>query len=157
MGFSPFQLCMGHSPQLIPPLMPRMAVETPTKNHEADAMRSLINCLNIDVSKAQDNLLAAKVTQAKFANRHHANEDVFEVGDKVMLSTEHRCQEYVQAGSGQVSKFMPHFDGPFVITKCNPAKSTYILNLPNEPNHFPTFHISLLCHFIPNDNELFPS
>jgi hypothetical protein len=31
------------------------------------------------------------------------------------------------------------------------------LDLPNKPNHFPTFHSSLLWHFTPNDNELFPS
>jgi hypothetical protein len=41
--------------------------------------------------------------------------------------------------------------------KANTSKSTYTLDLPNEPNHFPTFHLSQLRRFVPNNNELFPS
>ena len=52
---------------------------------------------------------------------------------------------------------MPRFDGPFLVIKAFPEKSVYTLDLPNEPNRFPTFHASLLRKFIPNDNILFPS
>ena len=52
---------------------------------------------------------------------------------------------------------MPWFNRPFIITKVNPSKSTYILDLPNKPTWFPTFHLSQLCHFMPNNNELFPT
>jgi len=99
----------------------------------------------------------AKVTQAEFANRHCADEIAFKVGEKVMLSTEHRRREYIQAKSGRVAKFMPRFDGPFLVMKANPAKSLYMLDLPNEPNCFPTFHSSLLRPYVSNDNDLFPS
>jgi hypothetical protein len=74
-----------------------------------------------------------------------------------MLSTEHRRREYIQAKLGRVAKFMPRFDGPFLITQMNPSKSTYTLELPNEPNCFPTFHASLLRRPMLNDNDLFPS
>jgi Chromo (CHRromatin Organisation MOdifier) domain len=33
----------------------------------------------------------------------------------------------------------------------------YTLKLPNEPEHFPSFHASLLKRYIPNDPDLFPS
>ena len=36
-------------------------------------------------------------------------------------------------------------------------KNLYTLDLPNEPNHFPTFHASLLQKFIPNNDQLFSS
>ena len=52
---------------------------------------------------------------------------------------------------------MPRFDGPFLVTKANPAKSSYTLDLPNKPNRFPTFHSSLLWPYVSNDNDLFPS
>ena len=52
---------------------------------------------------------------------------------------------------------MPHFDGPYHATHVNPSKSSYTLDLPNEPNCFPTFHSSLLHPFVENDNDLFPS
>src|ERR1700683_355953 len=52
---------------------------------------------------------------------------------------------------------MPCFDGPYCVTHVNPSKSSYTLNLPNEPNPFPTFHSSLLHPFVKNNNNLFPS
>ena len=74
-----------------------------------------------------------------------------------MLSTTHRRREYMQVKSRRVAKFMPRFDGPFIVSKANPSKSAYTLDLPNEPNQFPMFHSSLLRRFVPNNDELFPS
>ena len=54
-------------------------------------------------------------------------------------------------------KFMPRFNGPFIVTKVNTSKSTYTLDLPNKLNRFHTFHSSQLRRFVPNNNELFPS
>jgi len=56
-----------------------------------------------------------------------------------------------------MAKFMPHSDGPFLVTKAFLKKSTYTLELPNEPNHFATFHASQLHKYIPNDDIAFPS
>ena len=105
----------------------------------------LIECLHMDVSEVQDNLLAAKILQAEFANCHCVDEDTFGVGDRVMLSMENCHHEYIQSKSGCVTKFMPCSDRPFLVTNANPGKLSYTLDLPNELNHFPTFHSSQLC------------
>ncbi|KIK78403.1 hypothetical protein PAXRUDRAFT_90704, partial [Paxillus rubicundulus Ve08.2h10] len=47
-------------------------------------------------------------------------------------------------------------DGPYTITRAHPNTSTYTLNLPNSPNIFPTFHVSQLHRYTPNDPVLFP-
>jgi hypothetical protein len=51
-----------------------------------------------------------------------------------------------------------HFPSKLIVAySANPSKSSYTLDLPNEPDHFPTFHASLLRKFHPNDDNLFPS
>jgi len=156
-GFSPFQLRMGCSPRLIPPVVPSTGSLSPNPDMDMIAACTIVKCIAVDVQEAQDNLLGAKITLATFANEHLNDEDVFNVGDKVFLSTAHCHHEYIQSKSGCVAKFMPRFNGPFVIMHAHPSKSTYTLDLPNEPNCFPTFHASLLRRFIPNDDTLFPS
>jgi hypothetical protein len=52
---------------------------------------------------------------------------------------------------------MPLFDRLYLVTAVNPDKSAYTLDLPNKPDRFPTFHSKLLCKYVPNDDELFPS
>jgi hypothetical protein len=106
-GFSPFQLRMGRSPRLIPPIT-QNAIQTAALEGDAavDALK-LIHQLQLDELEARNNLLAAKVSQAEFANRHRAAEENFHTGDKVMLSTTNRRREYVQTHSGHVAKFMP--------------------------------------------------
>ena len=86
-GFSPFQIRMGRSPQLIPPLHPST---TPVTDMDEIAATSLIEQIALDISKAQDNLLRAKITHSEFANKHRLDEVVYAVGNKVMLSTKHR-------------------------------------------------------------------
>lgn len=78
-------------------------------------------------------------------------------GDRVMLSIKHHWQEYMEAKSGHVAKFMPCFDGPFLITWVHPERLSYTLYLPNKPNCFPTFHAMLLWPYTPNHDKLFPS
>lgn len=73
---------------------------------------------------AQDNLLAAKLHQAHNTNKDQRPEPVFTVGDKVLLTTGHHQQEYMQAKDGRVAKFMPCFDGPYEVLQ---ASSTYRL------------------------------
>ena len=68
---------------------------------------------------------------------------------------EHRRRKYMQKHSGCIAKFMPHFNGPFVATRTHPFKSAYTLDLPNEPDCFPTFHASQLWKFVPNNDDLF--
>ncbi|KAF8233293.1 hypothetical protein L208DRAFT_1267204, partial [Tricholoma matsutake] len=56
-------------------------------------------------------------------------------------------------------KFFPHWDGPFTVTHMFLEKSNYTIHLPNAPDAFPTFHLSLLKRhaFISTKAELFPS
>ena len=52
---------------------------------------------------------------------------------------------------------MPRFDGPYLIINTHPEASTITLNMPNTPNLFPTFHISNVKPWYPNDNTKYPS
>jgi hypothetical protein len=151
-GYSPFQLKTGRSPRIIPPLVPNTENATPAET----SAREIINRLQLDVMEAQDNLLAAKIRQAYHANEHRGAEDVFKVGDLVMLSTTHRRRNYKRNGKKRVAKFMPRHDGPYTVIRAYPEKSEYTLRLPNNPQTFPGFHSSLLKRFIPNDPTLFP-
>jgi hypothetical protein len=89
-GFSGFQLKTGWSPHIIPPIapLPTNATAEQTTAHD------IITRVTLDVQEAQDNLTAAKIHQAYHANEHRSPEDVYEVGDLVMLSTENRHRNY---------------------------------------------------------------
>jgi hypothetical protein len=139
-GFSGFQLKTGRSPRIIPPIVPlaENVIAEQTTAHE------IITRVTLDVQEAQDNLLAAKICQAYHANEHRAPEDVYEVGDLVMLSTENRCRNYKRKGKTRVAKFMPQHDGPYTVTHTFPERSEYTLKLPNNPNTFPGFYAHLL-------------
>ncbi|KDQ54032.1 hypothetical protein JAAARDRAFT_106478, partial [Jaapia argillacea MUCL 33604] len=97
-GFTPFQLRMGRSPHIIPPLLTSEIATVTESTNEADAQHAadLIKHLEINVLQAQDNLLVAKVSQAAAANAHRGKEDVFVIGDLVMLSTLHCRRDYLQ-------------------------------------------------------------
>ncbi|CAA7258848.1 unnamed protein product [Cyclocybe aegerita] len=154
-GFSPFQLRLGRSPRLIPSLL--------TKQEPADASAEeknawdLIRKLETDTWEAQDNLLKAKISQSFFANKNRQLTFPFKVGDRVVLSTVHRRQEYKAPGKKRVAKFMPRYDGPYRITDVDEDHSTVTLDLPNSPNMFPVFHTSQVKPFTENDATLFPS
>jgi hypothetical protein len=153
-GFSGFQIQMGRSPQIMPPLLPSLKNDDTS---DANAARSTIAQIESDVAEAKDALLGAKILQAFFANKSRGREDPYLVGDRVMLATLHRRREYKAGDRSRVAKFFPRWDGPFSVTAAFPETSSYSLHLPNSPNVFPTFHASLLKRFIENDPLLFPS
>ena len=151
-GFSPFQLRMGCSPRIIPPLVRNAALEL-EDTHAVD----VIDRLAADVAEAQDNLLRAKTDQAISANLHSTEDFAFQVGDKIMLSTLNRRNEYKKKGHTRVAKFMPRFDGPYTVTVIAPHYSTITLDMPNTPNAFPVFHTSQVRPLRMNNADLFPS
>jgi hypothetical protein len=153
-GYSSFQLLMGRSPRLIPPFLTLTNTE---HGPDLDRATELIERIKWDVEDAKDHLLEAKCMQAFHANRDHGKEDVFEVGDKVMLSTLHCRREFTTNDPSHVAKFIPHFDGPYNIVNSMPEFSVYTLDLPNSLNVFPTFHTSQLKCFTENDASLFSS
>jgi hypothetical protein len=67
-GYSGFQLHSGHSPRIIPPLVPDTLGDDLHNTTEAEHAQTLIHCLHNNVNDAKDNLLQVKVFQAHFAN-----------------------------------------------------------------------------------------
>jgi hypothetical protein len=153
-GFSPFHLRIGRSPRLIPPLLPRSA---PDVTPEEIRARAVIESLGRDVLEAQDNLLAAKVSQAHHANKRRSPEIEYVVGDLVMLSTENRRRDYKSKNDDRVAKFMPRYDGPYKIIAAMPEKSLYTLDIPNSPGSYTSFHSKHLKKCTGNNAALFPS
>ena len=88
MGYSGFQLHLGQSPCIIPPIVPSHL--SPTLCSAGPAAKTVITQLQNDVADAKDNLLLAKVAQAHYAKPSRADEIIYKVGDKVMLSTFHQ-------------------------------------------------------------------
>lgn len=154
-GFLGFHLHLGRSPCVIPPLIPSsFDLNVPQEDIRAV---EIIEKMLLDTQTAADNLIHAKVNQAHQANHHCSADFCLLVGDCVLLNMYHRRHDYAQGKSGRVAKFMPRFDGPYLVTYSNPELSSYTLDIPNSPSCFNTFHISELHKFIPNDKDLFPS
>lgn len=87
-GYTGFQLCMGRSPRVMPPIVPRdehLRVDVDTALAE-----SIVSRLLIDECEAKDNLLQAKIQQAFYSNMYRGPEVVYNIGDQVMLSTMNR-------------------------------------------------------------------
>ena len=155
-GFSNFQLRLGRSPHIIPPIVPNGLAHPISGPSETIRARLVIDQLKNDVAEAKDNLLQAKVFQTHYANLNRSPEIPFAIGDKVMLSTLHRRQEFKKKGEKRAAKFFPRYDGPYNIIDVHTGTSNYTLELPNAPNTYPTYHSSELRSFLPNDPILFP-
>ena len=155
-GFSKFQICFGHSPHLIPLIVPANLVPLSSNETHAAQAQMLISQIGTNVAEAKDNLLQAKVFQAHYANLNRSSDIPFEVGNKVMLSTLHCRQQFKSEGKKWAAKFFPCYDGPYDIIAVHLSTSNYTLKLPNLPNTYPTYHTSELKPFVPNDTSLFP-
>ena len=129
----------------------------PNPSNDYISAREIIENLQNDVADARDNLILAKIFQSYFANPKRAIDPVFKIGDKVMLNTLHCQKDYKSKGQHRASKFMPRYDGPYEIVDVHHATSTITLDIPNAPNLFPTFHISNIKPWLPNDDKKFPT
>ena len=153
-GYSPFMLRHGRNPLVLPPLD---ATREPITQDEIDA-RALLAHLHKSLNDAKDSLVAAKISQAFEANKSRSVSSPFpySIGDNVLLSTLHRRREYVSSNGKRAAKFIARFDGPYAVTDVHSSASTVTLDLPDSPNIFPTFHISLVKPFRPNDDIVYP-
>jgi len=113
--------------------------------------------ISTNVASARDNLILAKITQSHHSNNSRGKNVIYKVGDKVMLSTLNRRKEYKAQGEKRVAKFMPRYDGPYLVVDVHEDASTITLDIPNAPNIFPTFHISHIKPFKQNDDSKWPS
>ena len=73
-GFSNFQLRLGHSPRIIPPLVPTTLKSPPTTEDDISHAHGDIERVQTDIAEAKDNLLLAKIFQAHHANIHRSPE-----------------------------------------------------------------------------------
>ena len=151
-NFTGFQLHLGRSPRVIPPLVPS-SLEDHLKDAATSALK-VIEQLEIDVTKAQDNLLHAKIQQAHHAGASHGPEPNYKIGNLVMLSTANQRHEYKKKGELRMAKFFPWWDGPYTITDVHLEASTYTLNIPTDA--YPIYHASKLKTHIANNPNLFP-
>lgn len=156
-GFSPFQLRLGRSPRILPPLLQGQLPSETEITPVALSAKAVIERIQHDMWEAQDNMIKAKVSQALQANKHRLQEFPFKVGQRVRLSTLHRRRDYKSKDEKRVVKFMPRFDGPYEISGVNQKHSTVTLILPRSPDVFPVFHTSEVLPYIENDESLFPS
>ena len=140
----------GRNPVVLPPLD---STRVPITEDEID-VHALLTHLHKSLNDAKDNLMTAKISQAFEANKSRAISDPYpyKIGDNVLLSTLHRRREYLSQTGKRVAKFIARYDGPYAVTDTHPSASTVTLNLPDAPNTFPTFHISLVKPFLPNDD-----
>jgi hypothetical protein len=154
-SFLNFQLHIGRSPQLIPPIIPTVLPDT--LRSAASNVEDVISQIQTDVFEAQDNLLRAKIFQEHYANSHRGVEVVYEVGNLVMLSTFNRRCNYHKKGDKRAAKFFPHWDSPYKVIATHPESSSYTLDLPAGCGDFPTYYASELKLHMANDASLFPS
>jgi hypothetical protein len=95
------------------------------------------------LSMAKDALVAAQDRQAKNTNQHR-RDDLFNIGDQVLLSTAH-----LQPPSEKqrpLKKLQPKFIGPYTIEAVI-SSTAYRLTLPHTLRIHPVFHISLLKRY----------
>jgi hypothetical protein len=152
-GFSPFQLRFGRNPRILPPLFP----PTNPLTTEDTTARDVIESIQNDVAEARDNLTISKISQAFQANKKRSTDHLYKIGDYVMLSTLNRRKQYKSTDEHRVAKFMPRFDGPFLVVDVHPEASTVSLDIPTAPNLFPTFHTAHVKLHLGNDDLKYPS
>jgi hypothetical protein len=151
--FSGFQLHLGQSLCIIPPIVP-FALPADLQD-TAKIAGDIITCLTNDVAKAHNNLLLTKITQAHHTSSARAPNPKYKQGNFVMLSTTNRQHKYKKKGEKCTAKFFFRWDGLYCITECHTEASTYTLNIPTDA--YLTFHASHLKQHVANDASLFPS
>ena len=152
-GFSGFQLHLGWSPRVVPPIIPS-ALPAELQDAAKTAGDTITRLTN-DVAEARDNLLLTKITQAHHTASARAPDPGYKIGDFVMLSTTNRRHEYKKKGEKRTAKFFPRWDGPYRITECHTEASTYTLDIPTDA--YPTFHAAQLKRHVANAPSLFPA
>lgn len=84
-GFSGFQLHLGCSPHVLPPIIPNtIPIELQDAVENANV---LIQQLKDDVAEAHNNLLLTKITQAHYAAAAWGPDPQYKEGDLVILLT----------------------------------------------------------------------
>ena len=143
---------MSCRPCVIPPLVEGDRIDS---GPEAEHAFQLIKRLEQMFMKAQDNLLHATISQAAQANKSCTLIFPFSIGGHIHLFMMNQQQEFQGSGEKCVAKFMPCFDGPYMIINIDEDSSIVTLDLPNSLNLCPMFHTSKVEPHVKNDATLF--
>jgi hypothetical protein len=124
-GFSGFQLRLGMSPRLIPPI-----VKEPSDENTESPLQ-LLERIAMDVGTAADNLLQAKIDNAGQANKHRVNSFPYNIGDKVLLSTKNLTHDEDNELLPPTRKLRPKFIGPinYQLKPSNKKKEQRLITL----------------------------
>ncbi|SCV70790.1 BQ2448_3552 [Microbotryum intermedium] len=147
---SPFEVVLGRSPRLLPTSLNRPDLP------DVPAASDLISERKAVLVEVRDALAAAKVRQAEQVNRHRRPEPDIAVGDLVMVDTRDRRLRF-KTGYRKSAKLFDRFEGPYKVIATNAATSNYTLQLNEDDRSHPTFHVSKLRRYRPNNPVNFPN
>ncbi|GAA5873889.1 hypothetical protein JCM1840_000216 [Sporobolomyces johnsonii] len=151
-GKSPFELVLGYAPRLVPlPLSESTGIPS---------VEEVVASRSASLMEAKDALRWAKARLIEQTNKdRRPQEDVFEVGELVLVTSRDRRYRYKSSAdpSRRSAKFFPRFDGPYPVIAAFPSQSLYQLQLAPNDKSFNKFHVSKLRRYTPNDADTFPS
>lgn len=144
-GFSPFYLCSGQHPRTPVTLLTPVPARP---KHSATEFASHMQAL---LARAREAMVQAQATQERYANASR-RALTFQVGDKVLLSTENLNLKRV----GQSQKLLPKYIGPFEVVRVA-HDNAYELRLPSAyAKLHPVFNVSRLRRYNDSDPGMFP-
>jgi hypothetical protein len=141
-GYTPFQLSYGMEAHL--PMDHALSEAKLTDNPTA---AETIEQWNKNLQQARHNLEQAQMRQSFYADQHR-NDQEYQVGDKVMLTTEHM--------RSKVGKLNARYLGPFTVKRVISPLNVE-LDLPSTMRIRPIFHVSKLKPYVAvADSQRFP-
>jgi hypothetical protein len=146
-GMAPFEVNYGFMPRMMRELLIPERVPPGVRTFAMNALRNM--------AIAHDNIIAERVFQRYYANKHRRKEPEVKPGELVYLSTKN-----LSMPKGRASKLLPKFVGPYKVLRSIPEKSNYELELLYELARrrvHNVFHVSLLRPHYANDDVLFPN
>jgi hypothetical protein len=144
-GFTPFKLNSGYMLQIGIP----MATDT-----KFTGVRQFPQQARMNLFAAHDAIIESHVSQTFHANKKHRMSLGYCRGDQVYLSTQN-----LTLPKGRARKLVPRFIGPYQVIEAQNEASMVMIELPPELVSrciMPTFHASLIQHYMLNDSHRFP-
>ncbi|GAA5881417.1 hypothetical protein JCM8547_003220 [Rhodosporidiobolus lusitaniae] len=120
-GKAPFELVLGFVPRVTP---------LPGARDAIPSVEEVLSQRDAGIKEAQDLLRWAKTQQAHhLAAKRRDEEDVFMVGDLVLVSSRDRRQRFKSDKNKdkRSAKLFPRYDGPYPVVAAFPSQSLYQL------------------------------